>query len=270
MSLKENLLQKIEIDRLARQVIDSIRPQVGSSSKIDKQAMVRLFEIAAYNHEHKRDLDLYYRKEMAHGSPSQFIVLDNDLAVYATTMEDVVMRKSPYVKEMISIRNIIKILNDGDVIRSKKADTVKLVHGQCLSTLDLTISPSGLFEIRMEGTTAVASGDTEAVLVSLALFAELLRYRPAPPFLVLRNYHLLCGVTIKPDGVSCYGPHVMYDATTNRLKLSTLQIKNGDTEKIETFHQVAQDTMNADREGGDVFTFLHEAAVHVTSLESTI
>ena len=63
-------------------------------------------------------MDLYILGNTA--KKKKILVLDNGLAIYHTTIEDVCMRKSPSVKEMISIRNTIKILNDEDVILGKK------------------------------------------------------------------------------------------------------------------------------------------------------
>ncbi|MFZ5570116.1 MAG: hypothetical protein ACOZF0_06910 [Thermodesulfobacteriota bacterium] len=259
----------MEIDRLARQVIDSLRPLGNGPSRIEKQAMKRLLELGDYRHERKRDLDVFYRGNVQNALRAQFIVLDNDLAVYETTMEDVVLRKSPYVKEMVSIRNIIKILNDGDVIRCKKADTVRLVHGECLSLLDLSVNPSDLSDMRNEAIKAVTSGDTEKVLTCISLFAELLEYVFPPPFLAFQAHHIRCGITIDPVGVHYYGPHVIYDSATNRLALSILQIKNGDKDKIETIQQVMHHTVKPDKAGADVFTFLFEAASGITSIPAT-
>jgi len=58
VSFKENLLKKIKIDKMGRQVIASIGP-VGSGRKIDKKIMRKLLELADYTYKRKRDLDLY-------------------------------------------------------------------------------------------------------------------------------------------------------------------------------------------------------------------
>ncbi|OQY05994.1 MAG: hypothetical protein B6I22_06690 [Desulfobacteraceae bacterium 4572_123] len=123
MSFKENLLKKINIDRTAQKVLNSIGP-VGGDLKIDKQRMRSLLEIAAYEFRHVRDLHLYIQ---THGpGTGRILVLDNDLAIYNTSIEDVAMRKSPTVKEMISIKNAIRILNDKDVVVSKNFWIIKI------------------------------------------------------------------------------------------------------------------------------------------------
>ena len=47
MSFKENLLKKIQIDKLAALVLSTIGP-VGSGKKVDKQAMRKLLETGPY------------------------------------------------------------------------------------------------------------------------------------------------------------------------------------------------------------------------------
>ena len=58
MSFKENLLKKIEIDKMAKQVIASMGPPE-SGRKIDKTIMRSLLEMSDYTYKRKRDLDLY-------------------------------------------------------------------------------------------------------------------------------------------------------------------------------------------------------------------
>jgi len=107
MSFKENLLKKIRIDKLADQIISTIGP-IDSEKKVDKQAMRTLIEMAPYEMRKERDLELYIKKNGPE-EKKRILVLDNDLSIYHTNMEDVALRKSPTVKEMVSIKNIIKI-----------------------------------------------------------------------------------------------------------------------------------------------------------------
>ena len=124
MSFKENLLKKIRFDALAHKVISSWGPP-GSGMRIDKDAMRELLDMSSYTHQRKRDLDLYVDEDG--GEKKKILVLDNELPIYLTTVEDVVLRKSPYIKEMVSIRNAIKILKDSDVKISIKDASVKAV-----------------------------------------------------------------------------------------------------------------------------------------------
>ena len=134
MPFKENLLQKIKINRLSSKVIQSIGP-VESGLKIDKDAMRSLLEMGPYKYKKERDLDLYMNE--IDDAQSDILVLDNELPIYRTTVEDVAIRKSPYTKEMLSIRNIIKILKDSDVKLSRKEESVKIVQKKCNELLNL-------------------------------------------------------------------------------------------------------------------------------------
>ena len=56
------------------------------------------------------------------------------------TVADVGMRKSPTIREMVSIRNAMKILSDADVVASKKEASVRTIQEECLSALDLSFT----------------------------------------------------------------------------------------------------------------------------------
>jgi tRNA uridine 5-carbamoylmethylation protein Kti12 len=144
MSFKKNLLQKINIDKMAKQVIASIGPPE-SGRKVDKKTMRSLLEMASYTYRRKRDLDLFI--EDVDAEKTRILVLDNDLAIYNTTVYDVAMRKTPTVKEMMNPFNVIKILKDTDVVISKKEESVKTIQKECIDRLDLSYDESDLDEI---------------------------------------------------------------------------------------------------------------------------
>ena len=75
MSFKENLLLKIEINRLADQVLATLGPS-DSGPRLDKDAMRKLLEMSPFEFRRERDLDLYLKK----AEDGLFIlVLDNEL-----------------------------------------------------------------------------------------------------------------------------------------------------------------------------------------------
>ena len=148
VSFKENLLKKIKIDQLAAKVIASIGP-AESGSKLDKDAMRSLLEMSPYQHQKARDLDLYV--EGMDQEPKKILVLDNELPIYRTTIADVAMRKSPLIKEMVNIRNIVKILKDADVKISRKDESVKAIQQVCIERLDLSFDSSDIEEIAKDG-----------------------------------------------------------------------------------------------------------------------
>jgi len=265
MSFKANLLKKIKIDKTAKKIIESIRP-VGSIHKVDKESMKYLLECAEYTAEKKRDLNLYHREK--DGETRRVFVLDNELAIYNTTIDDVVIRKSPYVKEMISIRNVIKILNDADVVVSKKEASVRAIQKECIDMLDLAFDEQDLREIEKSGTDALATSDTDVVLESLSLFGEILGYVMPPKSFIVRGQTVLSHLTEMEDKTILYGPIILYNAVENRIKLINDQIKVIEKEKIEHLHKTASGRGEPDMEGHDVFTFLKQAAVKIINIRS--
>ena len=109
MSYKDNLLKKIEIDRLVRTIADAIGP-VESGKRIDKTVLAQLMTFFPWSRRDERDLVLFLETDGP--GKTRILVMDNDMTIYHTSVEDVVLRKSPTVKEMVNIRNAVKILND--------------------------------------------------------------------------------------------------------------------------------------------------------------
>ncbi|MEJ2041278.1 MAG: hypothetical protein P8X55_20470, partial [Desulfosarcinaceae bacterium] len=122
MSFKDNLLKKIKIDRLAEKVRHSLGAPADSPRRVDRETMKTLLSMGPFRHQQERDLDLYFISR--DDGPEQILALDNEMKIYRTTAEDVALRKSPTIKEMVSIRNAIKILSDKDVVVSAKAESL--------------------------------------------------------------------------------------------------------------------------------------------------
>ena len=258
MSFKENLSKKIKIDKLAAKVNASIGP-VESGRKVDKEAMRTLLDIARYTLRKERDLELYIEDDAA--EKGYILVLDNDLTIYDSTVEDVVIRKSPYVKDMISIRNIIKILNDKDVVVSKKEASVKHVQQVCISTLDLSYNASDISDIAIDGVASIESKYTDGVIVVIDMFAELLDYRPPPKVFSLRHHHVRGAIEEKPNNELVFGPVVMYSLANNTVKIIDTPINSGDKEKVKYYQKIAADEERAPIRGEVAFRYLQEAVL---------
>ncbi len=258
MSLKDNLLKKITINQLSRKIMASFGPPE-SGLKIDKDAMRSLLEMSPYQYQKERDLDLYI--EELDGEQSRILVLDNELPIYKTTVEDVLIRKSPYTKEMLSIKNIIKILKDSDVKLSRKEASLKTVQKECIDRLDLTYEASDIEAIANEGADSLENGYAEGVVESLSLFAELLGYQPAPKAFRIRHHEIWGAVTEKEDGEILYGPMVVFSLVNNSLAMLEEKISGFDKAKIEFFQQVAQGKEKAAVEGVDVFRYLKDTVL---------
>jgi hypothetical protein len=258
MSFKENLLKKITIDNLARRIIGSFGPP-DSGQKIDREAMQSLLEMGPYAYQKKRDLDLYIKQ--GDDEKSKILVLDNELPIYRTTIEDVAIRKSPYISEMVKIGNIIKILKDSDVKLSRKEESVKTVQEECIDLLDLSYTEADIQQIADEGSAALENKYAEGIKECLALFAELLGYQPPPKAFHIRHHEIVGALSEKEAGELLYGPMVIFSLIDNSLKLMRDPISNFDKSQFEFFQQVIQGTQKADLGGPDVFAYLKQEAL---------
>ena len=258
MGFKETLLLKIEIDRLARKVTNSLGSGTGGS-KVDKDSMRRLLELAGYTHQRRRQMDLY-RKDTENGK-GLVLVLDNDLTIYETTEDDVVMRKNPFIKEMVSIRNIIKILNDKDVVISRKVDSIQRIQKECLKKIDLSFSDSDIAEITHQGLVSLSSAYVDGIRESLAMFAELLEYRPPPSKFKLRHCEVTGALHAADSGESVYGPAVIFSLIDNQVKLIDRAISTDDVDEMGFYQKVGAGDEKAPLEGNEVFHFLEQSVL---------
>lgn len=263
MSFKENLLKKIKIDQLARRVLTSMGSP-DSGLKLDKDTMRSLLEMSPYRYQKERDLDLYI-KELDDGQ-NNILVLDNELPIYHTTVEDVVVRKSPYIGEMVKIRNIVKILKDSDVKISRKDETVKYVQKKCIDLLDLSYKDTDIQEIAKEGISSLENGYAEGIRESLVLFSDLLDYKPAPKAFRIRHTDIFGTLNEKSAGELVYGPIIIFSLIDNTLKLLDDQISSFDKSQIEFFQQVAHGKEKASVEGAEVFRYLKDAVLKQKSV----
>lgn len=242
---------------MAKQVINSIGPP-GSGQRIDKNIMRNLLELTDFTYKRKRDLDLYI--ENMDAEKTRILVLDNDLAIYNTSIYDVAMRKTPTVKEMMNPFNVVKILKDTDVVMSKKEDSVKTIQKECIAKLDLSFDASDLDEIADDGVAALGNGYMDGIIESLDLFAEILNYSTAPKTFKIRHNKIIGVLTQKDGGEDLFGPMVIYNMMHHTLKLIDQQISSFDREKIEFVHKVAAGKENPSAEGLDVFQYLKTEA----------
>jgi hypothetical protein len=243
---------------MAEQVIASMGPPE-SGRKIDKTIMRSLLEMTDYTFKRKRDLDLYV--EDVDAEKARILVLDNDLAIYNTSIYDVAMRKSPTVKEMMNPYNIIKILKDTDVVMSKKAASVSTIQKECIAKLNLFFDASDIDEIAKDGLASLGKEYTDGVIESLDLFAEIVNYSVAPKAFRIRHNKIVGALTQKESGEDLFGPMVLYSMIHNTIKLIDEQIGGFDKGKIEFFQQVAGGMQKASAEGPDVFQYLKAAAL---------
>jgi hypothetical protein len=255
MGFKQELLKKIQIDRMTEKILATIGPS-GTEQKVDKGLFRVLLEMAGYRHLRERDLDLYLPPEGS--GNAHILVLDNDLPFYKTTVSDIAMRKSPTVKEMLNIGNIKKILNDADVVVSKKADSVKTVQHACISRLDLSFSTGDIEAIAADGAGSLQTGYAEGIQECLDLFAELLGYQPGPKAFMADHHRIIGAVTRKETGEIMFGPIVCFNLMHNRVFAILSAIGGFDRIKLEEYQQVLSGAEKPSLTGAEVFLFLKD------------
>lgn len=209
MGFRENLLQKIKIEDLARKVARSLNS--GDAAKFDKAAMREILAFGDYPEINERELALFVLEQGT--DTDRMIVLDNGLGIYQTTLDDVLMRKSPTVKEMLSIRNAKKILNDKDVLISKKTDSLETVHADVASKLDLSFTSEDIDDLVRDGKASLESNYSEGVIEILTLFAELLHYEKPPKAFGVRHFY----IRGKKSEKALFGPVFGYDQINSKL-----------------------------------------------------
>lgn len=259
MSLKENLRKKILIDSLAKAVSQSIGPS-GGPRKIDKENMRKLLSFTPFVLEKRRDLELYFR-EMEPGM-GEVLSLDNELPLYGkTSLEDVTMRRSPELKEMVKIRNILKILSVKDILVCNGRDAVQYMHDRALELVDLSFDEEDVEEMAKEGIDALVGADSEGVMEILELFVELLGYRSVPAEVLVNDYVMFGSHRETVDGTEAFGPIIMYNDRTNVLRLIKETISVDDPLANVKIPGVALGEEKPDAEGYEVFQFLKAAAL---------
>ncbi len=252
MSFKDQLRKKIEINTLAVRIKASIGPP-DSGRRVDKDLVRQLLAEGGYEKIIERDMELY--RLAPSGDTPRLLVLDNDLPIYGTSVEDVVLRKSPVVKEMLNIRNVMKILNDADVVISKKDVSLNTLREELIAGLDLRFTAEDIDDLVYDGRSAIANRYADGVQETLRFLADLLGYAPAPKALQV-PHHTVWGAFGKSPAGTIFGPIVLYDAMHNALKQIQQPIDWSNPEDMARYEAVVSDATSANQNGEAVFTAL--------------
>ena len=257
MAFKDNLRKKLEIDDLVRRIKATMGP-TESGRRIDKTLVRNLLAEGHYEKIVERDLELY--RLPPKGDNPRLLVLDNDLPIYSTAVEDVVLRKSPIVKEMLNIRNVMKILNDADVVTSKKETSLETLREELVRALDLRFTKDDIEDLVYDGRSALENSYVEGVQETLRLFAELLGYA-APPKALQRPHTTIWGFPGGRSGQRRFGPLVIYDPMHHSLKRIQKPIDLSDPDDLQRFEAVVSKSAAPDQEGEAVFEVLGQSVL---------
>lgn len=250
MGFKENLLKKIEIDRLATQVIASCGPP-SARNPIDKEAMRRLLEMSPYTYQQERDLDLYVKP--IEGELKMILVLDNELPIFRSTINDVVVRRNPRTLEMWRISTIRHILDDSDIKVSVRGKSAETVWKDTIAQLVLTYTDADIERLAIEGMAWLEGKVANEVERTLTMFAELLGYsKPARYFKL--DYTVCYGVPgTGPEKDVTFGPMALYSPSDNRLVWIDERVSRHDLQQMKFLQAVASGESSVSVTGDAVF-----------------
>ncbi|EFK10008.1 conserved hypothetical protein [delta proteobacterium NaphS2] len=258
MSFKENLKIKMKIDKLVKKLISTMKEPPGKWW-LDKVLTEELLHMTDFKHEKVRDLQLYVRPWT--GEIMEVLVLDNALPIYRTTVHDVVLRKSPCWHEMVSIRNIRKIMNDKDVIISKGKASLQKLHADALALLDFTYTGDDMALLLEDARRGLDRKSIERIQECLGFFFEILNFQRL--FFGPTDNDLQTFAMAKPDS-GHFPPFkhlILFDERTLLLGMKKGAFSPERDLDLDWFGQYLRGEKAADLQGMDVFEFLAELAL---------
>jgi len=258
MSFKENLKAKMKIDKLVKKLISTMKEPPGKWW-LDKVLAEELLHMTDFVHEKVRDLQLYVRPSA--GEIMEVLVLDNALPIYRTTVNDVVLRKSPCWHEMVSIRNIRKIMNDKDVILSKGKASLEKLHADALALLDLTYNGDDMALLLEDARRGLERRSVEQIQESLGFFFELLHFQPL--FFGPTDHDLQTFAMTKPGSghFPTFKHLILFDERTLLLSMKKGAFSPQRDSDLDWFGEYLRGEKAADLQGMGVFEFLAELAL---------
>jgi len=258
MSFKENLKAKINLDRILQKLVSTIREPPGKRW-LDKVLTQELLDMTDFEYKKVRDLHLYIRP--LEGEIMEVAVLDNELAIYHTTVADVTLRKSPYWQQMFSIRNVRKIMNDQDVITSKGKESLKRLHENALALLDLSYTGDDLALLLEDARYGLEWKSIGQIQESLDLFIDLLDFEPLLLDVLKPGLQVFARPAHKNGPVPAFEYLIIFDKETLSLGLKRGAFSPDNDLDLAWVIKYARSEEPADLKGIDVFKFLVELAL---------
>jgi hypothetical protein len=258
MSFKENLKAKINLDRLFRKLVSTIREPPGKWW-LDKVLTQELLDMTDLEHKKFRDLHLYIRP--LEGDIMEVLVFDNELPIYHTTVVDVVLRKSPRWQEMFSIRNIKKIMNHHDVLVSKGKESLKRLHANAMELLDLTYTRDDLTLLLEDAHQGLERKSIGQIQESLDLFVDLLDFEPVSLGGQEQDLQIFARPKVNGGAVPTFEHLILFDEENLSLGLKKGVFSPQSELDLAWVIKYAQGVERGDLQGVGVFEFLAEMAL---------
>jgi hypothetical protein len=261
MSFKENLKAKINLDRLLQKLVSTIREPPGMRW-LDKVLTQELLDMTDLKHEKVSYLHLYIRP--LEGEIMEVLVFDNELPIYHTTVADVALRKSPNWKQMFSIKNIKKIMNDHDVIISKGKESLKRLHSNALALLDLTYTRDDLALLLQDARQGLEQKSIAQIRESLDLFFGLLDFQALSLGMLGHDLQVFARPKLNAGAVSTFEHLILFDQESLSLGLKKGAFSPQSHSDLAWVMQCARGEEPTDLQGIDVFEFLAQLALGKT------
>lgn len=258
MSLKENLKSKMRIDRLARQILATVRETPGER-KLNQDATRKLLQMTDYEYSKVRGLHLYVAP--VKGGELEVVVLDNELPIYHSTVEDVTMRRAPRWKEMVSIRNIKKVLNDEDILVSRGKASIERIRTRAAAQLDLSYTRNDMEELVTEVSAALAARSTEQIQELFEMFFELLPFRTLRLDILPSNLLAFARFEGREATAEYHKDLILFDTEKAQVKLLKGRFSPRSDLDLARLLQCIAGERAADLDNISVFSFLAELAL---------
>jgi len=263
MALKENLQKKVRIKKLTHKIASTMRETAGQR-KIDKNAMRELLGLTDYEQVKSRDLTLYARP--LKDDIKEVLVFDNELPIYHSTIADVAMRKTPHWKEMFSVSNVIKILNDKDVVVSRGKESLNHVSANALAQLDLSYSRDDLERMLRDAQISLGRKSLEGVQESLDLFFELLGFQEVYLEVQEPNLRVFARIKVADEEAPLYEDLVIFDDRNVEVRLMKGEFYPRSNRNLARFlESVSGETTAEAQQGEAVFEYFVELAMRMRS-----
>lgn len=257
MSFRDNLKSKINLDKILQRLVSTIREPPGRRW-VDKALTRELLDKTDFAYKKVRNLHLYIRPR--EGEIMEVLVLDNELPVYHTTLDDVALRKSPYWQQMFSVRNVKKIMNDQDIIVSKGKESLGRLHANAVALLDLAYSRDDLALLLEDARQGLERKSIAQLQESFDLFFELLGFQSVA-FGVLEQDLMIFARQNHGSGVTTFEDLVLFHEKTLTLALKKGAFSPQNDLDVAWIVQYAGGEKTADLQGVAVFEFLAELAL---------
>jgi hypothetical protein len=253
MPLKENLKAQIKIKRIFQSLVSTIKEPPGNWW-LDKVLTRELLDMTDFEHEKVRHLNLYVRP--LEGRIMEVVVLDNELPIYHTTVADAALHKSPHWKEIFSIRNIRRIMNDQDVIASKGKESLKRIRDVALAILDLTYTEADLALLLKDARRALEQNSVARIQESLDLFLELLDFQPLFLEGLEPGLQSFARPRVSRSVIPAFEHLILFDEENLALSLKKGTFSPRNDSDLAGVMQYARGEEPSDLQGMDVFEFL--------------